>query len=1038
MALFAAGTALKTGWLLFTSYLIGRHLSGKSKSKALETGKPATLAERGQQLPVLIGRGKLGPLFHWGSVPFTRNEGSAAGGKGIGVGGANVPGYNQVYFADGAHFIAVGPGWRLRSIRENGEIIWPLPGATPGTLQLPNGITRTSHPSGSTLGTTVPQGGTANHGNFTVWWGDTPAVGTTHWTHLAQATGVQSNWPFVFGVFWHEKRLGGAGVWGVLEYDVEVQPYSTLSGSDAWLNNGEALTTDPADIKTVINYVDPNVTGGEPRSQLWVAGDQTTLFPTGGRFRLRNSLVGLDGDYYSNDSVWAPGEIVTIPDTAYDTLIIPWDASTWTTVACTIAVATSPSIPPGYFVVTGSDSNIWRTTNIGGGVSYRFGSTILGNPDNADPSNSLFGDAIGTDVSSLTLYINLANAPNESIANGHGIYFGFCAGSIASPATGDFARIWIRRQGSTFVAVIDSVASNQYATSTPPALTIALWGQLAQGTSTWWRLTVNFKCPLAGIGNFTVDTKYRWCLTVVGPFGGGTTAPGMDFLVVDEVFHQASANNSFKPWARRVISTTPITGVTKIYVGANMTGGIPFQGTIAPYIPDPDGTAGANVAHSLWQLMFETDPHGLGTPQGPWDIDSLEQLGIDYGEAGEGLRSHALVEQRIPIKQVIADLCNDFGIEIAWDIIIGKYGFKKRRAETPFAVVPREMLAEELVSRTRKLESDPARSFIFAFQSANDLFAQDTVEVDDFGNIHGDTRAGAELLTMNTVKDRDTALRLAGYRSSYEVSRGVVVNLKLKNDAATLRAGDVIDVEAITDIDIPFRLISTNRQPLSSVAHISGFFDHMNVEDVFVLGMQGARQFPPGVPEQPEADYAVATLQQADGTYLFLRIPSHPEALVGALLVSDDSISYWGIGTIPACAGGPILEDFDSTMDEEEGFMFYEPTDKISRTLPQLPAGAVVEGVLRLLTEEREVIYFRELESFGAGVWRVKGMLRAQDGTTAVGMVRDQKIWIWHNDEMPSFVNNLPTTGTPAFKIVPYTTRRVADVPSITDDPIVP
>jgi hypothetical protein len=523
-------------------------------------------------------------------------------------------------------------------------------------------------------------------------------------------------------------------------------------------------------------------------------------------------------------------------------------------------------------------------------------------------------------------------------------------------------------------------------------------------------------------------------MLVQGVFGGGSTPPPMNFLVVDTVFN--AANPNFVCWARRVPSVAPITGITRIYTESNLAGGIDFRGTVTPFLPDPNGTAGANPAHIIWQFLFEEDPHGLGLPQGPWDLASLEQLGIDYGEAGEGLRAHLKLDQRVPAKQALSELCNDIGIEVAWNPVTGKYSFKKRREETPFAVVPREMLAEDLISSSRRLESDPGRSFVFTWEQAKDSYSKGSLEVDDLGNINETARAGAEVINMNSIRDYTMALKLASYRAAYEISRGAVVNMKLKNDAATLMAGDVIDVEAVTDNPIPFRLISTERKPLSSVVDFTGFFDHFNIEDAFGSGIQGISQFIPRVPEEALPDFATIAYQQLDGTYLFLRIPSMAETLFAVLQVTDDGISYWSIGTVPACVGGAILEDMDATIDLEDGFVFQQPAGLFAENLPQLPSAAAEAGVLRLITEEREVIYFRELESYGDNVWRVKGMLRAKESTTAEPLTAGQKIWIWHNGKMPSFENNLPTTGTPGYKLVPYTYRRIADPSSIGSDPV--
>lgn len=165
-----------------------------------------------------------------------------------------------------------------------------------------------------------------------------------------------------------------------------------------------------------------------------------------------------------------------------------------------------------------------------------------------------------------------------------------------------------------------------------------------------------------------------------------------------------------------------------------------------------------------------------------------------------------------------------------------------------------------------------------------------------------------------------------------------------------------------------YRVISTKRSPLESVVEVTGFFDHMNVEGSSISSQYGARQLPPAAPEQPLEDFAVATVQQPDGTYLFLRIPSHPQALSAYLQVTNDGTTFWTIGVVPACAGGELNVNFGITGAVEDGFYFTQPTGLFAENLPILPAGAVVEGVIRCITSRREIIYFRELESFGANV----------------------------------------------------------------------
>lgn len=999
---------------LFGQVLFGLLLRSvfKRKKKELELPKPAPLAERGTQLPMLIGRHKVGPAFTWEGVrEVTLESGSVAGGKGVGAGGAGLS--NEVYFANGAHFLCVGPGHRLRSITKNGEILWPKPG------EHLNGITPQSAPNGTSF-TTADDPNGRSQGEFEIYWGE---VDQSYCVDMCNRTGVWTRWPFTMWIYWKRARLGGAGTWPNLDYDIEVRPYipsnvagtnydsltPVLAGSDPWLTNGTQLSLNPADAKPILEYIDINLPS-EPRAQIWVGGNQTSLFVAPNSFELRDSRAGLDGQYRILETLWEPGITINPPASAWSPLIIDWTINTWnlTTAA---AFRFTNNLPPG--MTSNANAARWQVGPTGGAASWEVSWSPEDDPGHGQPTNGTPGDFndFGTDYHSLTIYVDSSqlNAPTGSAAF-YKIGFRNAAGSVRSEIT--------MRRGATSNTLVWDTATN--------GIQVQEFSRL--GTSPWFRVSVMLRLAPGGSFGYAPTDQMFWSLR--GEQSGG--APIMNVGLSD-------VGAGLVPFVRRSLLGVPITGITRIYIAESVAGGVPYVGTATPYVASANGMAGANAAHIIRQLLMETDPHGLGLSEASFDIPSLEAVGTALDAAGEGLRSHVDVSQRTTVKQVLADLLADVGIDMAWDVTIGKFVFKLRREEAPFAKVPREMLVEDLPHRVKKLESDPAKVIAFLFQRADDNYTQDSIEYDDLGNILLTTRAGAETTNLNTVRDRETAARIAIWRGAYELARTSLVEMRLKNDALTLRAGDVLDISLITGIDLPFRVVSIEFQPKSMVARVTGYYDVMNVDAaVAELRQLGVGHVSPRTPDAPLEDFAVATLQEPDGRYIFLRIPSQPDANKAALMVSSDGLSYWTLGLVPACAGGWLLEDFGVTGDVEDGFLFQAPSGPYASVLPQLPAGSVVEGVLRGLTEGREVFYFRELEALGGDTWRVKGLVRAQDSTSEAALVAGQKLWVWMNGTIPTFEKNLPTTGTPSYKLVPISSRRMADPSSISADTIVP
>lgn len=192
MGVIAAQLIVSFGLLLLSRLLIK---PPKDASGGLGEDKPTTLATRGEYLPLVFGKRRIGYIFGWAGDRRVKKEGG--GGKGGGGGGSGT----KVWYESGWHQLGIGPGAKLYAIYANGESIWEGP------------IDAATSPSG----TTIDAGA---EGSFTIYWGETTQPINT-FLGSSSRMGISSRWPSMCYVLWQNKRLGSSPTWPQIEYVIE-------------------------------------------------------------------------------------------------------------------------------------------------------------------------------------------------------------------------------------------------------------------------------------------------------------------------------------------------------------------------------------------------------------------------------------------------------------------------------------------------------------------------------------------------------------------------------------------------------------------------------------------------------------------------------------------------------------------------------------------------------------------------------------------------------------------------------------------------
>lgn len=245
--------------------LLAQQLLKKKPKSPVQDDKPTTLTIRGSYTTWICGIRMVGPVFAWAGDRFKRKE-SVGGGK-----GGDSP-KQDVWYESGWHLLSVGPCDALHKIIDGGRVIFDGP------------ITRTSHPSGSTIDL-------GSEGVFEIYWGeDTQPINT--FLGDPSRVGVSSRWPNCCYILWREKRLGATAFWGKIDYEIERRPTnSILTGSNAWYEPTPTLTGDTYDIVAVVASAGPDV------GYLQVAGDLTQEIDVGQPIQVSGNGGLADGQY---------------------------------------------------------------------------------------------------------------------------------------------------------------------------------------------------------------------------------------------------------------------------------------------------------------------------------------------------------------------------------------------------------------------------------------------------------------------------------------------------------------------------------------------------------------------------------------------------------------------------------------------------------------------------------------------------------------------------------------------------------------------
>lgn len=753
--------------------LLAKSLLPKGKRPEIDQKKPS-LASRGTFIPILIGRHQIKPniLHVWGR---TVTEEGHAGGKGVSGSGST----QQVYRENAWHSICVGPARKLHEIRENDKVIWTSADAGSAFVR---GISADTHPSGSTI--SVP-----GHGSFRIYWGeqDQPVDPV-----LSAELGHDTRHKFMCYVMWIQKRLGGSTVWGDLAYDVECRPYKTgdtfahtgpyegsnglperLQRSVGWFQNGlgPASTPSPHDILLALDGI-PGV------ALVKLAGNVVPFGPTPPFAEIEGNSAIADGRYAVDSATYNATETLRYPTGSYTEVVgASGDAiNDWTPDSSIASIAFDPfGTPPPNATRGGSyvENGVYKATL----------------------------DQPFTGWRDLTL-TTVTGASEQFLSPGvnHVRVFFRAFGQS------NFTKIRIRLEGYDHPSLGDEEADvvYEYLPGGVPLVTgtNGAYGEIVDvgidvgGGSgpffRWWQVDFYYQ---SGTGSSPFDENWKRKVRI------SIEADDAAFVwfYVNDGDLQPVELNLFETAFLSDDDGSLQTGITTVVFDDTLTGSERTGGTLE-FLFNNSGDDGANIAHSIDQLLFESWPHGIGLPRSRFDMESLEVLGEELGPDGEGLRTHLLLEDGTTVEAAIANILIDVGMMIPWDVTTAKYVFKLIREPTgAVTLLPSEAVSSPLPEITKRLERTTPDRRTYLYKDRHYNFHDVPITFDDDGQASKTDAQNTKQDRLFIVTDFDAAQQVAFRREQLELSPPTTYEIQALRAARRLIPGDPLDIEGMQE-----------------------------------------------------------------------------------------------------------------------------------------------------------------------------------------------------------------------------------------------
>ena len=497
-----------------------------------------------------------------------------------------------------------------------------------------------------------------------------------------------------------------------------------------------------------------------------------------------------------------------------------------------------------------------------------------------------------------------------------------------------------------------------------------------------------------------------------------------------------SANVTSEVWFQNQVysSSTEAAFKTRIELNEEINVLVDDTGEVAPISSEVIG--GANAAGALHQMLFQPYPYGAGLNKSDYDMTSLGLLSEVV--ASESLPSSILADDGKDLEAMVANILQDAGAMMYWDIETGLFKFQAIREVDDEDIIALSVLKRRPTITVRH-ENYVSNQFVFSFADVTRKYKETTLIYDNDGEIstdYGQTKRSVQVRIPTTISF-EAAKVIAERRAQEEMGKPSVLSIKVLR-SEQLAPGDVITT-AYTNQNL--RIVSVvddqedNQVIVECVSEFYGLPDASSVVDPG--GGEGV------VGDAPDPDEAFRILElprflSANQNKLFSpRIRSALDIVGARLFFSTNGSSYnEDITSLTALAGGVLNE---AMAEDTEQLMDSGPVINI--------LGPDTVEILNLVGSEsdfrrgRQVVLIGDEIFFCEGVTvlsttqlRLGRLIRGRYATKIEQHLIGENVYIWQDDDITE-ANLLPVAGQDLFlKTQPFNSTDSVDLADVTPD----
>ncbi len=561
------------------------------------------------------------------------------------------------------------------------------------------------------------------------------------------------------------------------------------------------------------------------------------------------------------------------------------------------------------------------------------------------------------------------------------------------------------------------------------------------GTTTYWYATI-----VKGFGGWsyvsgssatavtlTATTESDWIFvevvhTVQAAESGYT---GLDYSLK---IAQEYAAEGLEAWLNDVLFADT-SQVTRIELNEEVSFLVDDTGEVAPKISAV--VPGANAAGVIYQLLFSEYPYGANQDVNKYDLDSLRTVSALM--ASEGLPLSIYANEGKTLEAVLANIMQDIGVMIYWDVSIGKFKFMAIRDVTDAGSISTLKYDENIKKRpTIQVDHDDAdtNQIMFSYADKDRRYKESTLLYDDDGMVganYGATKR-SQTVRIPTVIDSFTASKIAERRSQEALGKPASYNIKALKEASAYFPGQSI---RITDDGALLRIVSVkestegNDVTINATSEIYGIPE--SIGDVTGEG--------PGIAALPSADifFDIVEIPRDMGPggnkLTILRVRESAATTSANIYISYDNTTFSLDGNSPGAVFGGVLNETlgGNTLSViEDGPTINLSGPDISSVLDLSGSQSTWRAGRQIAFCGGEWMYIRNITVLSSTQVQLKGVIRGRYSSKETEHAVGSRIYIFKDTDI-TYLNTSPAVGVSIYvKTQPYNAYGTVSLTEVT------